>query len=89
MKNVIARAMNTIHKVELVEITEGKKKEFLVRNCKRNSTGRGPAGDKVVLDPKEAFRDFRKKVTHRQSSDHEKMKMAFPCGKGVYLGMIR
>ena len=81
MEQVVVKATNSIHKVEIVKTVDGLKNVYMVRNVKKKSSGRGRSGVSIHTTPNEAMHDFRSKVSHRSSSDKESMKLVWPNGK--------
>lgn len=84
MEQVVVKATNSIHKVEIVKTVDGFKDVYMVRNVKKKSTGRGRSGVAIHTSPTEALQDFRSKVAHRASADKENLKTMWPNGKKTY-----
>lgn len=84
MEQVVVKATNSIHKVEIVKNVDGKSISYIVRNVKKKSSGRGRSGVVIHTTPVDAMHDFRSKVSQRFSSDKEPLKTVWPNGKKTF-----
>lgn len=84
MEQVVVKATNSIHKVEIIKSVEGNTSSYIVKNVKKKSSGRGRSGVATHTSPTEAYKDFRAKVAQRASADKENLKALWPNGKKTF-----